>query len=59
MLRHTKNGEKIGYSRGIGPYGGPKPPPIDRQGTDAALIEKASVMWHFHGGKRLRLTGSD
>jgi len=62
---------EIGYSRGIGPvgsdvimrhynaYGGPKPPPIDHQGIDNAFIEKGSETWYFHGGKWLKLTGSD
>ena len=64
-------GDKINFSRGISPagrkfimrhhqaYGGPTPPPIDHEGNDDAFIEKASVTHYFHGGKWLRLTGSD
>jgi hypothetical protein len=63
--------ERIGYSRGIGvvgkdvieqhfdAYGGPKPPPVDHQGIDDALIGKASETWYFYEGKWLKLTGSD
>jgi len=62
---------EIGYSRGISPvgkdfivrhynaYGGPKPPPIDHQGIDDAFIEKTSVVWYFHNGQWLKLTGAD
>ncbi|WP_321472288.1 hypothetical protein [uncultured Paludibaculum sp.] len=61
----------IGYSRGISAvgkdvierhhraYGGPTPPPIDHQGIDDAFLEKASVTWYFHGGRWMKLTGSD
>ncbi len=60
-----------GFSRGITPvgkdfimrhydaYGGPQPPPVDHQGIDDAFIEKASVVWYFHAGKWLKLTGAD
>jgi hypothetical protein len=40
-------------------YGGPKPPPIDHQGSDDAFLEKASVTWYFHNEKWLKLTGTD
>jgi hypothetical protein len=40
-------------------YGGPAPPPIDHQGIDDALLEKASVTWYFYQGKWLRLQGAD
>jgi hypothetical protein len=64
-------GDKIGFSRGIGPvdssfileryraYGGPKPPPIDHQGIDDAFLGKASGVHYFFNGKWLQLTGSD
>jgi len=63
--------DEIGYSRGISAvgndfivqhydaYGGPKPPPIDHQGIDDAFVEKASVVWCFHNGQWLKLTGAD
>lgn len=63
--------DQIGYSRAIGPvdrdfivshyraYGGPEPPPIDHHGIDDAFLEKASVVWYFHEGKWLQLTGAD
>lgn len=62
---------RIAYSRRISPagnafilrhyhaYGGPKPPPIDHQGIDDAFLEKASVIWYWHDGKWLKLTGAD
>jgi hypothetical protein len=62
---------EIGFSRGIHPverdailrsheaYGGPAPPPIHHQGIDDAFIGKASVIWYFHAGKWLKLTGAD
>lgn len=64
-------GDKIGYSREINPagkafimqhyqaYGGPKPPKIDHQGIDDAFLEKASIVYYYHLGKWLELTGSD
>ena len=60
-----------GFSRGIRPvgkdfimwhhdaYSGPRPPPIDHQGIDDAFLEQASVVWYFHQGKWLKLTGAD
>jgi len=70
-LEPTYTADQIGFSRGISPvmkdfilrhynaYGGTKPPPIDHQGIDDAFIEKASVVWYFHDGKWLKLTGAD
>jgi hypothetical protein len=67
----TINTTDPGFSRGINPvgkdfiirhydaYGGLKPPPIEHQGIDDAFIEKASVVWYFHDGKWLKLTGAD
>lgn len=40
-------------------YGGPKPPPIDHQGIDVAILDKASMTWYFHEGKWMQLTGAD
>lgn len=59
------------YTRGIAPvnrryilehyaaYGGVKPPPLDHQGIDDSFLEKASIVWYFHKGRWLRLTGAD
>ena len=64
-------GDRIGYLHQIAAvdrefimthyraYGGPEPPPIDHQGIDDEILERASVTWYFHQGKWLRLTGSD
>ena len=64
-------GGQIGYSRMIGTvgrkfimdhyraYGGPKPPPVDHDGIDDAILEKASVVRYRYAGKWLELTGSD
>lgn len=40
-------------------YGGPTPPPIDHQGIDVGILDKASITWYFHQGKWLQLTGAD
>ncbi len=40
-------------------YGGPKPPPIDHQGIDMDICEKASITYYFHNGKWLGLQGAD
>lgn len=40
-------------------YGGPKPPPIDHQGIDVGLCEKASTVSYFYRNHWLTLTGSD
>jgi hypothetical protein len=40
-------------------YGGPKPPPIDHNGVDDALFEKASITWHWYNGKWMQLQGAD
>jgi hypothetical protein len=61
----------IGYGREIGAvgkdfimrnyyaYAGPKPPPIDHQGIDDALLQNASVTWYYHAGKWVKLAGAD
>lgn len=38
---------------------GPKPPPIDHQGIDDALVGKASSIAYFYKGTWIGLTGSD
>jgi hypothetical protein len=40
-------------------YGGPVPPPLAHVGINDAFVEKASVVWYWHRGKWLQLTGSD
>ncbi len=67
----TLSGNRVVYSREITAvgrdfimrhyraYGGPQPPPVDHQGIDDAFLEKASVIWYFHRGRWLRLTGAD
>ncbi len=62
---------QIGFSRAIGVaspeyirehhqrYGGPKPPPLTHAGINDAFVEKASVVWYWHQGKWLQLTGAD
>lgn len=59
------------YSRAIAPvdrryilehyaaYGGVKPPPLDHQGIDDSFLEKASIVWYFHKGRWLELSGAD
>ena len=64
-------GNEIGYSRAISTvgrafilshyraYGGRKPPAIDHQAIDDALVGKASIVHNFHAGQWLDLTGAD
>ena len=40
-------------------FGGEKPPPIDHQGINDAMVGKASVVLYFYKGKWLRLSGDD
>jgi hypothetical protein len=40
-------------------YGGPKPPPIDHQGIDIGICEKASTISYFYKNRWLTLTGAD
>lgn len=40
-------------------FGGPKPPPLDHDGIDAAFVGKASTVLYWFGGKWLELTGMD
>jgi hypothetical protein len=40
-------------------YGGPKPPPIDHEGIDVGICEKASTVSYFYRNRWLTLTGSD
>jgi hypothetical protein len=62
---------QIGFSRAIsvasagfirqhhGWYGGPVPPPLTHVGINDAFVGKASVVWYWHRGRWLQLTGSD
>jgi hypothetical protein len=62
---------RIAYSRAIAPlgkdailkfykwFGGPKPPPLDHQGIDDAMIGKYSVIHYCYQGKWLQLQGAD
>lgn len=64
-------GGQIGFSREIWAQnsatilayqrdsGGPKSPPMDHQGIEDAFLEKASLVWYFHGGKWMKLRGAD
>lgn len=38
-------------------YGGPEPPPLDHDGVDDGFFEAASVVWYWHDGEWLQLTG--
>jgi hypothetical protein len=40
-------------------YGGPKPPPIDHQGINIGICDKASTVSYFYRKQWLTLTGSD
>lgn len=40
-------------------YGGPEPPPIDHDGINSAVVERASTVLYWHGGEWLELTGAD
>ncbi len=40
-------------------FGGPVPPPIDHQGINVGIWDKASHVRYFHEGKWLTLTGAD
>jgi len=62
---------QIGFSRAIsvasagfiqqhhGWYGGAVPPPLRHVGINDAFVERASVVWYWHRGKWLQLTGSN
>jgi len=39
--------------------GGPKPPPIDHQGINDAMLEKASEVYYWYRGQWRKLTGDD
>jgi hypothetical protein len=40
-------------------YGGPKPPPIDHEGINVGICDKASTVSYFYRNHWLTLTGSD
>jgi hypothetical protein len=62
---------RIGFSRAISVaspeyireryrrYGGAEPPSLTHAGIDDRFVEKASVVWYWHRGKWLQLTGAD
>ena len=64
-------GDHIGFSRQIyvadpkyirdkhADYGGPAPPNTQLDGIEDAFNEKGSLVWYWHDGKWLELTGSD
>lgn len=64
-------GGRIGFSRALGAadpqyiqehyeaYGGPRPPPLNQDGINDIFMEKASVVWYWHEGQWLQLTGAD
>jgi hypothetical protein len=39
--------------------GGPEPPPLDHQGINDAMLEKASMVQYFYNGGWMRLSGDD
>lgn len=63
--------DTIGFSRALGAadpayiwehykrYDGPEPPRLDHDGINDAFVEKGSVVWYWHGGRWLQLTGAD
>lgn len=40
-------------------YGGVTPPPLVHDGINDLFVDKASVVWYWHEGTWLRLTGAD
>ena len=40
-------------------YGGPKPPALTHAGINDVFVDKASLVWYWHRGKWLHLTGAD
>jgi hypothetical protein len=40
-------------------YGGPKPPPLNHDGIDDIVVEKASLVLYWYRGRWLELTGSN
>jgi hypothetical protein len=40
-------------------YGGPKPPPIDHEGINVGICDKASTVSYFYRNRWLTLTGAD
>ena len=62
---------RIGFSRAIAVasaeyirehharYGGPEPPTLTHVGINDVFVGKASVVWYWHQGKWLQLTGAD
>jgi hypothetical protein len=62
---------RIGFSRALGVasaeyirehharYGGPEPPALTHAGINDVFVEKGSVVWYWHQGKWLQLTGAN
>jgi hypothetical protein len=46
---------RVHYQR----YGGTRPPPLDHNGIDDAVLESASLVWYWYRGRWLQLTGSN
>ncbi len=40
-------------------FGGPKLPPIEHQGIEEGILEKAAHVWYFHAGKWISFTSGD
>jgi hypothetical protein len=40
-------------------YGGPEPPSLEHEGIEESFLEKASIVWYWHAGRWLQLTGAD
>jgi hypothetical protein len=40
-------------------YGGPTPPPLNHQGINVGICEKASIVFYLYRNHWLTLTGSD
>ena len=72
-FERTQSGELLaGFSRALAAVGedyivyfyetyreGPEPPPIDHQGINDAIVEKASSILYWHEGRWLHLAGAD
>jgi hypothetical protein len=67
----TVTGDQIGFSRAISAaspeyirelyrrYGGPTPPSLTHAGINDAFVGKGSIVWYWHEGRWLQLTGAD
>jgi hypothetical protein len=69
FLQVVGPGPRLGYSRALEVaaamfireqherHGGPEPPPLDHDGIHDIFVEKGSIVWYWHGGRWLQLTG--